>query len=115
MKLFLTSIFSFLLGMVLAGVIGYKLWLELAYEAVIGKLHDNVTFYRQIEEGKPEHVQIAVRSSLEWFIKMADEGEKSAWINDDETSSKVLTKAKELQSQLNTENQKTNKSLKQDK
>ena len=92
--------------MALAGMIGYKLWLELAYEAVIGKLHDNVTFYRQIEEGKPEHVQMAVGSSLEWFVKMADEGENSAWINDNETSSKILIKAKELQSQLNSEKSK---------
>ncbi len=109
MKLFLTSLISFLLGMILAGTIGYKLWAEFAYEAVIGKLHDNVTFYRQIEEGRPELVQMVVGTSLEWFIKMAEECENSAWINSDEAASKTLIKAKALQSQLNSEKPKIDK------
>lgn len=49
---------------------------------------------------------MAIGTSLEWFIKMADEGKNSAWINDNETSSNILTKAKELQSQLNSEKSK---------
>jgi hypothetical protein len=100
MKTASISIISFILGVILSGVIGFKLVMSVGYQAVIGKLTDNVIFYRQIEEGNPEHTQAAIASSLDWFIGLANDGEDSIWVSPTEHDKQNLVKAKELQLQL---------------
>lgn len=74
--------------------------MELGYSAAIGKLTDNVIFYRQIEQGNPELTQLAISSSLESFIRLADEGEESFWVSPDKNDIQALIRAKELHTQL---------------
>ncbi len=111
MKTIILCICSFLIGVGATGCIGLKMWFEVTNEAILSKLHDNVTFYRQIESGKPELVQSAISGSLEWFIKMAEDGENSFWINNNNMAADIIAKGKKLQSELQA---KSNKAVNKD-
>lgn len=100
MKTASIAIISFILGATLSGVIGFKLVMSVGYQAVMGKLTDNVIFYRQIEEGNPEFTQAAIASSLDWFIDLANDSEDSIWVSPTEHDKQNLIKARELQLQL---------------
>ncbi len=118
MKTASISIISFILGATLSGVIGFKLVMSVGYQAVMGKLTDNVIFYRQIEEGNPEHTQAAIASSLDWFIGLANDGADSIWVSPTEHDKQNLIKARELQLQLSQNKavaNKTYKKINQDK
>ncbi|WP_286262043.1 hypothetical protein [Thalassotalea atypica] len=98
------AIVSFIFGALLSGLIGFKFAMGIGYQAVIGKLSDNVIFYRQIEQGDSELTQFAIESSLEWFISMANDGENSIWVSTTDSDKQILARAKELQSQIQLKN-----------
>lgn len=100
MKTISAVVVSFTLGFLLAAAIGFKVVMATGYDAVIGKLTDNVTFYHQIEQGKPELTQSVIRLSLDWFIDIAEQGENSLWISPSEHNKQTLLQAKALQAQL---------------
>lgn len=104
MKTATIAIVSFIFGAFLSGLIGYKLAMGIGYQAVIGKLSDNINFYQQIEQGNSQLTQFAIESSLEWFITMADDGENSIWISPSDSDKQTLVNAKELQLKIQLEN-----------
>ena len=104
MKTAWISIISFILGVVLSGLIGFKFAMELGYQAVIGKLTDNVIFYQQIDRGESGLTQVAIESSLDWFINLAIDGENSIWISPTINDKQTLIRAKELQSLIKQKN-----------
>ncbi|WP_133471293.1 hypothetical protein [Paraglaciecola marina] len=110
MKIISVAIISFIFGLAIAALVSFKLLMGLGYDAVIGKLTDNVIFYRQIEQGNPELTQMAISSSLDRFISLAEEGEESFWVSPDKNDLQALIRAKELHAQLtllNDENRST--------
>jgi hypothetical protein len=100
MKSFSIALISFILGVVLSGVIGYILAIKVYYGTVMEELENNVRFYRQIEQGKPELIQMKISSSLDIFIDMAETGENSYWVTPNLFDRQTLLKAKELQEQI---------------
>lgn len=99
-KQIIVGIVGFLVGVSLTSIISLKIIMENYHEFLIGKLGDNVTFYRQIESGHPERVLMAVKSSMEFFINMTDDFQTSLWVTPNQTAKKVLQQAKELQQEL---------------
>jgi hypothetical protein len=104
MKTAWISIVSFILGAVLSGLIGVKFAMELGYQAVIGKLTDNVIFYQQIDRGETGLTLVAIESSLDWFINLAIDGENTIWISPTINDKQTLIRAKELQSLIKQKN-----------
>ncbi len=104
MKTAWISIVSFILGAVLSGLICFKFAMELGYQAVIGKLTDNVIFYQQIARDDSELTQVAIESSLDWFVNLAIDGENSIWISPTLNDKQTLIRAKELQSLIKQKN-----------
>ena len=105
MKIVDVALGSFLLGIFVTGLAGLKLSNQVSYQFVIGKLSDNVTFYRQIESGKSELTQKSIASSLGWFIALAEDGEHSIWVTSTESDKQILIRSKDLYKQI-TENKK---------
>jgi len=95
------SIVSFLLGALVSGLVVTKLAAQTSYEFVIGKLNDNVMFYRQIENGQPELTQKSIEISLDWFITLAEDGENSILVSSSYIDKQTLIRAKALQTQIN--------------
>jgi len=100
MKIAGIALLSFTIGVIITSVVWLKLSTEVSYQFVIGKLIDNVTFYRQIESGKPELTQKAIESSLDWFIKLAEDGQNSIWVEPAEIDKQILVRAKALNMQI---------------
>lgn len=101
MKSISISIVSFLLGALISGLVVTKLAAQTSYEFIIGKLSDNVMFYRQIENGQPELIQKSVEISLDWFVTLAEDGENSILVSSSDIDKQTLIRAKALRSQIN--------------
>ncbi len=66
MKNFSIALISFILGAAITGAIAYKFFMEFSYHTVLGHLSDNLSYYEQLEQNKPERVKHIISTSLTW-------------------------------------------------
>lgn len=99
-KQIIVGVVGFLVGVILTGLVATKFVVASYHQFSIGKLSDNVTFYRQIESGNSDNVAQNIKLSLEFFIVSAEEFQESMWVSPRPFDIEVLNKAKALQAEF---------------